>query len=379
MAEYSGPQGEPGATGAPPEQPAAEPPQAAPPGYYQYPHGYGYYPATPKRPSRTWIIVVVVVAVVFLAGMMGFAAVVAAFAGGAPAFGDQIGVIYITGPIFGTGSSLFGASVGTQSVAQQLKRAERHQIRAVILRIDSPGGAAGASQEIYNLIRDFRERTEKPVIASMGDVAASGGYYVAAAADKIVANRATMTGSIGVRMGSFEAAEFLQKYGIQSTGVTSGKYKDTGSMFRHMWPDEREYLQSVVSNVYEQFVADVAQGRNMKIADVKKLADGRVFTGDQAKQKGLLDVLGGFDVAIDEARKAAGLTGEVSTVNLRPPSPFEELFGPLASASQEALLQRELLRRLGSAGAGSLAYDPGPAAHLLECPVLAPAAGPPAR
>jgi protease-4 len=354
-----------------------------PPGGYQYPGGYaypqGYQPPPPKRRSNTWIIVVVVIAVVFLLGLVGFGMLMSAamspFAGATPsAFGDQIGVVYVTGPIYGSGGGgLFGGFVGTETVAKQLERAETNsKIKAVIVRIDSPGGAAGTAQEIYQLIRDFREQTGKPVIASMGDVAASGGYYVAAAADKIVANRATMTGSIGVIMGGFDLAELMQKYGIRANDITSGKYKDTGSMFRHMRPDELQYLQGVVDSVYEQFVADVAAGRNMRVQDVKKLADGRIYTGEQAQKKGLVDVLGGLQTAVDEAKKAAGLKGRIPAVPLRPASPFESLFGPAYQSRQEARLQRELLRRLSGDPGQSLLQDPGPGAHLLECPVLAP-------
>ncbi|MGA3086314.1 MAG: signal peptide peptidase SppA, partial [Thermodesulfobacteriota bacterium] len=202
-------------------------------------------------------------------------------------FGNRIGVVSIRGVI-----------TESKEVVEQIKKYRKdNRVKAIILRIDSPGGATGASQEIYREVQ--RTVTKKKVIASMGNVAASGGYYVALAADKIVANPATLTGSIGVIMEVSNIKELLQKIGVSLEAIKSGPYKDIGSPVREMKPEERRLLEEVIQNVHQQFIEVVSKGRRLCREQVEKIADGRIFTGQQAKALGLIDELGSFEDAVE--------------------------------------------------------------------------------
>lgn len=204
---------------------------------------------------------------------------------------------------------LDGVILDPLEISMELKKLEEDaDVKAVVVRIDSPGGAVGPSQEIYNSIK--RLRKVKPVVASMGTIAASGGLYAAVAANKIVANPGTLTGSIGVIVEFINAEELLQKIGIKGSVVKSGKFKDTGSPLREMSEEERALLQSVIDDVNRQFIKAVADGRGMKIEDVEKIADGRIFTGSQAKENGLVDILGDLSDSIDLGAKLAGIKGK---------------------------------------------------------------------
>lgn len=189
---------------------------------------------------------------------------------------------------------------------------ERDDIKAVVIRINSPGGAVGPSQEINSEIK--RLAKAKKVVASMGAIAASGGYYAAIAANKIVANPGTITGSIGVIIEFVNASELLSKIGLKGYVIKSGKFKDTGSPLRKMEDDESAYMQDVVNNVNRQFIKAVAEGRKLKEDDVAKIADGRVFTGLQAKELGLIDSIGDLTDAIDLAANLAGIKGKPNVV-----------------------------------------------------------------
>jgi protease-4 len=176
-------------------------------------------------------------------------------------------------------------------------------IKSVVLRINSPGGAVAPCQEIHRAVKALK----KPVVASMGSVAASGGLYVAAGGDVIMANPGTLTGSIGVSLQNLEIAEALDKVGLKSQTIKSGPFKDIGSPFREMRPEEKYLLQTMVEEVYEQFLADLAAGRpKLTPTEVRQLADGRVFSGAEAQRLGLVDELGGFE---DAARLAATMGG----------------------------------------------------------------------
>jgi protease IV len=222
---------------------------------------------------------------------------------------NSIGLIYIEGEIAGghSASGLMGSTQGGDSILSYIRQAQNDPtIKALVLRINSPGGSAAASDEIARELRAFR-RSGRPVIASMSDVAASGAYWVATAADKIWASQSTMTGSIGVIFEVTRLDELYQKIGVQVDVVKSGPFKDIGSSARGMTADERRILQGMVDDVYDQFVTQVADGRKMKKEDVKKLADGRVWTGRQAKELGLVDELGNLYDAVNDAAKIAGL------------------------------------------------------------------------
>ena len=225
----------------------------------------------------------------------------AVFGGGLgerPLYGNVVGVVELRGVI--------------QDASELVEALERFRASdatvAVVLRIDSPGGAVAPSQEIYDEVWRVRER--KLIIASLGSVAASGGYYVASAANKIVADPGTITGSIGVIMSVPYYAPLADKIGFSEETVKSGRYKDTGHPLRKLTPDERTLLQGMVDDVLGQFVEAVAHGRNMKPAQVRALADGRIYSGTQALAAGLVDRLGGLESATREAWSEVNQPGE---------------------------------------------------------------------
>jgi protease-4 len=181
-------------------------------------------------------------------------------------------------------------------------------IKAIVLRIDSPGGAVAPAQEIYEEIK--KAVAKKKVIASMGSIAASGGYYIASPATKIIANPGTLTGSIGVIMEIPNLEGLMSKLGIKTEVVKSGEKKDMASVFRGIKKEERAILQKVLDNVHDQFITAVAEGRKMPYEDVKQLADGRIFTGEQALKVGLVDKLGNIEDAVQVAAELSGIKGE---------------------------------------------------------------------
>lgn len=241
----------------------------------------------------------------------------------------KIGIIHVDGVIVGGRGQggWFGEYGGTDQVMKQLREAgEDASIKAVVLRINSPGGSAPASQEVGEEIKKLRA-TGKIVVTSMGDVAASGGYWLAACTDKIYANPATMTGSIGVYMPYANWEELYQKIGIRQEKIKSGPHKDILSPERAMTAGERAILQAMVDDMYQQFVEVVAEGRRMDPVKVRQLADGRIYTGNQAKQNGLVDELGNLYDAIDGAAQLAGLEGKPEVKELGKASTWQMLTG----------------------------------------------------
>lgn len=228
-----------------------------------------------------------------------FSMLLAAVIGGdSMQFGDKVAVIEVEGII-----------TDPDSINKQFRKyGERDDIKAIVIRINSPGGGVGPSQEIYREVK--RAAVKKKVVVSMGAVAASGGYYIAAAADKIIANPGTITGSIGVIMNFANAEELLNKIGFKGYVIKSGEYKDIGSPLRGMRDDEKRLLQGVIDDVHKQFIDVVAKNRKLKIDDVKKFADGRIFSGQQAKDIGLIDEIGNFQDAIDIAASMANIKGK---------------------------------------------------------------------
>lgn len=213
----------------------------------------------------------------------------------------------------------------TETTRQLSKHRKDQSIRGIVLRIDSPGGAVAPSQEIYTEVLRFKQSNKK-VFASMGSVAASGGYYIASAADQIIANPGTLTGSIGVIMTFANIEQLMNKIGLQPEVMKSGKFKDTGSPTRPMLPEERKLLQDVVDNVYGQFVEAVAQGRKMDIDAVKKLADGRIYTGKQAYDLKLVDRMGSLEDTIRLLGQSVGIEGEPKVVQEKPTLGFWDWF-----------------------------------------------------
>ncbi len=211
-----------------------------------------------------------------------------------------------------------GVILDSQTTIGELKRfSENPSVKAIVIRIDSPGGGVVPSQEIYDAVKRIRSKNNKAVIASMGSVAASGGYYIAAATDRIVANPGTLTGSIGVIMEMANVEGLLQKIGVEGVVIKSGKYKDVGSPLRKMSADERGLLQAVMDDVHKQFIEAVAEGRSLELRAAQALADGRIFTGRQAKEAKLVDELGDLEDAIQLAAELVGIEGEPKVVEPR--------------------------------------------------------------
>ena len=211
---------------------------------------------------------------------------------------DKIAVIFIQGVL----------TSSTDTIKQFKQYEENKDVKALVLRIDSPGGTVVAAQEIYAEIQKLREN--KVVLASMGNVAASGGYYVASATEEIVANPGTLTGSIGVISEYPNIEQLMKKVGLRSEVMKSGRFKDLGNPTREMTEEERQLLQDLIDNIHRQFIRDVALGRGKTVEEIEPLADGRVFTGEQAKENGLVDRLGNFQDALDRAAELAGIEGK---------------------------------------------------------------------
>ena len=247
--------------------------------------------------------------------------------------GDAVAIVYVEGPIvMGEAPSGFSDNAAyAETIVEYLRAAQDNSsVKAIVLRIESPGGSVVASREIYDAILAARKKG-KPVVASMGEVAASGGYYIAAGAHKIYAEPATLTGSIGV-ISVFPNMEGLtEKIGVKMIVVKSGPHKDESYGFRDLTPEERAAWQQLIDEVYDDFVGVVVEGRHLDIAKVKTLADGSVYTGKQAKANGLVDEIGDLDAAVKVAAQMGKIPGEPRTIKYRrEPGFFTSLFGSLA-------------------------------------------------
>jgi protease-4 len=254
------------------------------------------------------------------------------------AFGDRIAIVEIRGVI----------AQSSQIIEEIHQYLEDDGVKAIILRIDSPGGGVGPSQEIHREV--LKVKAKKKIVTSMGSVAASGGYYIACASDLIVANPGTITGSIGVLMEFTNIEELFKKIGIKGVVLKSGEHKDIGSPFREMTPDEKRIMQEVIDNVHQQFIKAVAEGRKLDHSKVTQIADGRIFSGEQAKQLGLVDQIGNLDDAIDATARLVGIEGKPDI--LYPKKKFsiwELLIRETVSAVLETLQEKgfELNYRLG--------------------------------
>jgi protease-4 len=257
-------------------------------------------------------------------------------------FGEKVGVIEIEGMM-----------TEAREVIEQIKTfRERESIKAIVLRINSPGGPVGPAQEIYREIEKSVE--EKKVVASLGSIAASGGYYVASAADRIMANPGTITGSIGVVMGYTNFQELFKKIGLSPVVIKSGEYKDLASPVREMSEKEREILQTFTDNIHTQFIEDVAQGRGESPDAIRKIADGRIFSGETAMQYGLVDRLGNLADAIEWAGRLGGIKGKIRSVY--PPEkklPIVEYLMDMAAAKLKTAM-----KEMTSVTPGYI-YEPG--------------------
>jgi len=227
--------------------------------------------------------------------------------------GDRIALIRIEGPIIDS----------TATLDEMKDYVKDSSIKAIVLRIDSPGGAVAPSQEIYEEVR--KAVAKKKIVVSMGSVAASGGYYIASPATRIIANPGTLTGSIGVIMEIPNVEGLMNKIGVKTEVIKSGRHKDIASVFRGIKKEEKQILQSVLDNVHEQFILAVAEGRKMLHDDVVRIADGRVFTGEQALKIGLVDELGNLEDAVKIAAKLSGVKGEPEVISKKERFSFIDL------------------------------------------------------
>ncbi|MDO8587258.1 MAG: signal peptide peptidase SppA [Armatimonadota bacterium] len=307
---------------------------------------------TPRR-SR-WIIPTALIVgclpwlILFTIGMVWFITKLAGLSG--PVYSsDKIALVRISGVITAGQSSagLFGGSTaGSERIVKQLEKARLDDsVKAILLRINSPGGSPAGSQEVYDEIMRIRKQG-KVVVTSMGDVAASGGYYIASASDKIYANGSTITGSIGVIFETTDMSSLYKKIGIEPEVIKTGKYKDTGGGLRKLTPDERKLIRGIIDDTFDQFIRAVSVGRKMPRARVRQLADGRVFTGRQAKKIGLVDAIGGLQEAKAATARQAGIKGEPKVIEYEKDF-WANLRGGAESESMRAAQRDEaIIRRL---------------------------------
>ncbi len=275
------------------------------------------------------LIILLLVAVVIPAGCIPIAK------------GDKVVVIPLSGTIT-TGSSFFGSTITPEVTKEQLRKAEKDDaVRAIILRIDSPGGSVVVCQEILKEVK--RVKQSKPIVVSMGSMAASGGYYISAEADRIVALPGTLTGSIGVISQIPNVKGLYDKLGIEMQTFKGGKYKDMYTGLRKLTPEESEIMQKLVDYYYNQFVDVVAEGRGLNKEEVRNLATGQLYTGVEAKELGLVDELGDQDTAIDLAIELAGITSaRVEYYELPSKSLLESLLGIKLDSLVDAIEMRSL-------------------------------------
>lgn len=248
-----------------------------------------------------------------------------------PSTGDTIAMIDVNGPIVssGTGGIGEGGIANAKTIVRQIKAAkEDTTIKAIILRVNSPGGSVVASDEIYHALKNCG----KPVVALMGETAASGGVYVSMGAKYIVAHPNTFTGSVGVIFSLTNYEELYKKIGLRDEVIKSGKLKDIGSGSRQLTDEERQLLQGIIDSTYEDFVKIVADARKLKVEEVKKFADGRILTGKQALEIKLVDKLGYESDAVKMAAELAGIKGNPRIVGYRASTPFESWFGELGAS-----------------------------------------------
>jgi protease IV len=285
-----------------------------------------------NRKTWYWIIGLTLVALLACGSFVGLGLWIASNAGSSegPAFGDAVAIVRVEGIILpgeAPPPNPFSADSGgafSEQVIEHLKKAnDDESVKAVILFVDSPGGSVFASDEIYLQIKEMN----KPIIAAMGSLAASGGYYVSAPAQEIWASPHTLTCSIGVISQFINLEEFAKEYGVTAITVKSGKFKDTGNPFREFTAEDQALWQVIIDEAYGEFVRIVAEGRKMGEENVRAVADGRVCTGKQAKEMGLVDNLGYLPDAIDRAAELGGIVGEPRIVEYTRNLSFFEALG----------------------------------------------------
>jgi protease IV len=252
-------------------------------------------------------------------------------AGISPFGGNRIGVVDLEGVI-----------LSPQPVVGQLKKfADDSSIKAIILHVNSPGGGVAASEEIYRQVKRIRAEKKKKIVVSIETVGASGAFYVASAADKIYANQGSIVGSIGVIAQWVNYGDLMKWAKLKDVVIKTGEFKDTGNPARDLTPAEQAYMQSLIDNMFGQFIQAVSEGRGLKYDDVKAIANGKVWTGEQAKSMKLIDSIGDFEKVVDETAKSVGIVGEPTLV--RPEKDRRTLLDLLLGDVSQYLPSREKL------------------------------------
>ena len=288
----------------------------------------------PEGRSRTLLWILIGGGAFFLFVLAVFALVyLTLHAGGADAgisgFGDKIGVVDLDGVI-----------LSPQPVVGQLKKfADDSSIKAIIIHVNSPGGGVAASEEIYREVKRIRSEKKKKIVVSIETVGASGAYYVASASDKIYADSGSIVGSIGVIAEWMNYGDLLKWAKLKNVVIKTGEFKDTGNPARDLTPAEQAYMQDLINNMFGQFVHAVADGRGLKYDDVKVIANGKVWTGEQAKSMNLIDGVGDFETAVDDTAKSVGIKGEPTLV--RPDRDRKTLMDLLLGDVSQYLPSRE--------------------------------------
>jgi protease-4 len=253
---------------------------------------------------------------------------------------DKIAVVPVEGTIVSANTTVSETQPTNtpEGLADALRQAsDDASVAGVVLAVNSPGGGVTASDEMHQSILDFKRASGKPVVVSMGDTAASGGYYISTAADRIVANETTLTGSLGVILTLTDFSELADRYGVEQEVIKSGEFKDMGSSFRDLTPEEREILQSIVDESYDEFVSVIVEGRGLPEERVREIADGRVYSAEQAKELGLVDSFGGLDEAAEVSRDLANIEQATVVRYVERPTFFETLMARLAPQEPEAI------------------------------------------
>jgi protease-4 len=289
-----------------------------------------------EKRSRAWLWIVIGGGAFFLFVLAVFSLVYITLragkdSAGLGAFGDKIGVVDLDGVIATPGP-----------VVKQLKTfADDDSIKAIIIHVNSPGGGVAASEEIYREVKRIRDEKKKRIVASIETVGASGAYYVSSATNKIYADKGSVVGSIGVIAEWVNYGELLQWAKLKSVILKTGEFKDTGTPTRDLTPAEKAYLQGLIDNMFHQFIQAVADGRAMKFDDVKAIADGRVWTGEQAMSMKLVDQLGDFQAAVEDTAKSVNIKGEPTLV--RPEKDRKSLLDLLFGDVSEYLPTKETI------------------------------------
>jgi protease IV len=251
---------------------------------------------------------------------------------------DKIAVVPVQGQIGPADTTVAGAQPTStpEGLADALKQAKDDEsVAAIVLELNTPGGAVTSTDEMYQSILDFKRSSGKPVVVSMEDTAASGGYYISTAADRIVANEATLTGSLGVVIPLRNFSEAAQKYGITQKYIKSGEFKTMGSSWKELTPEEREIFQSIVDQDYNDFVQVIVKGRSLPEERVREIADGRIYSGEQAKELGLVDSFGGLDEAVGIVKNLADVEEATVVRYVQSPTFAEMLLARLAPPEPE--------------------------------------------